>query len=78
MHVTKGIPVVFFFNLFTLFLQEHLEQLVRDNEQLKAEVKELLNSSALEVESRNQGRCLFTSILLKNEFKYIPKNNEMF
>ncbi|XP_013888016.1 golgin subfamily A member 2 isoform X4 [Austrofundulus limnaeus] len=35
--------------------QEHLEQLVRDNEQLKTEVKELLNSSALKVESRNQG-----------------------
>ncbi|XP_017263365.1 golgin subfamily A member 2 isoform X6 [Kryptolebias marmoratus] len=35
--------------------QEHLEQLVRDNEQLKAEVKELLTSSALETVSRNQG-----------------------
>ncbi|XP_037548131.1 golgin subfamily A member 2 [Nematolebias whitei] len=35
--------------------QEHLEQLVRDNEHLKAEVKELLNSSALETLSRNQG-----------------------
>ncbi|XP_041826420.1 golgin subfamily A member 2 isoform X3 [Melanotaenia boesemani] len=35
--------------------QEHLEQLVRDNEQLKAEVKELLNSSALVTSSRDQG-----------------------
>ncbi|XP_074546259.1 golgin subfamily A member 2 isoform X1 [Halichoeres trimaculatus] len=34
--------------------QEHLELLVRDNEQLKAEVKELLNSSALD-SSRDQG-----------------------
>ncbi|XP_030598456.1 golgin subfamily A member 2 isoform X6 [Archocentrus centrarchus] len=35
--------------------QEHLEQLVRDNEQLKAEVKELLNSSALMTSPRDQG-----------------------
>ncbi|XP_073333703.1 golgin subfamily A member 2 isoform X2 [Pagrus major] len=35
--------------------QEHLELLVRDNEQLKAEVKELLNSSALASTSRDQG-----------------------
>ncbi|XP_072228614.1 golgin subfamily A member 2 isoform X7 [Leuresthes tenuis] len=35
--------------------QEHLEQLVSDNEQLKAEVKELLNSSALMTSSRAQG-----------------------
>ncbi|XP_041666358.1 golgin subfamily A member 2 isoform X2 [Cheilinus undulatus] len=35
--------------------QEHLELLVRDNEQLKAEVKELLNSSALSPSSRDQG-----------------------
>uniref|UniRef100_A0A1A8ESA5 Golgi autoantigen, golgin subfamily a, 2 n=2 Tax=Nothobranchius korthausae TaxID=1143690 RepID=A0A1A8ESA5_9TELE len=35
--------------------QEHLEQLVRDNQQLKTEVKELLNSSALETLSRDQG-----------------------
>uniref|UniRef100_A0A8C6PHU6 Golgin A2 n=1 Tax=Nothobranchius furzeri TaxID=105023 RepID=A0A8C6PHU6_NOTFU len=34
--------------------QEHLEQLVRDNQQLKTEVKELLNSSALET-FRDQG-----------------------
>ncbi|XP_005720520.1 golgin subfamily A member 2 isoform X4 [Pundamilia nyererei] len=34
---------------------EHLEQLVRDNEQLKAEVKELLNSSALMTSPRDQG-----------------------
>lgn len=36
-------------------LQEHLELLARDNEQLKAEVKELLNSSALASTSRDQG-----------------------
>ncbi|XP_075311419.1 golgin subfamily A member 2 isoform X3 [Odontesthes bonariensis] len=35
--------------------QEHLEQLVSDNEHLKAEVKELLNSSALMTSSRDQG-----------------------
>ncbi|XP_040013122.1 golgin subfamily A member 2 isoform X2 [Xiphias gladius] len=35
--------------------QDHLEQLVRDNEQLKAEVKELLNSSGLATSSRDQG-----------------------
>uniref|UniRef100_A0A8C5D7G4 Golgin subfamily A conserved domain-containing protein n=1 Tax=Gouania willdenowi TaxID=441366 RepID=A0A8C5D7G4_GOUWI len=35
--------------------QDHLEQLVNDNEQLKAEVKELLNSSALMSSSRDQG-----------------------
>ncbi|XP_022053653.1 golgin subfamily A member 2 isoform X3 [Acanthochromis polyacanthus] len=35
--------------------QEHLEQLVKDNEQLKAEVKELLNSSALVTSTRDQG-----------------------
>ncbi|KAM4533034.1 golgin subfamily A member 2 isoform 3-T3 [Fundulus diaphanus] len=35
--------------------EEHLEHLVRDNEQLKAEIKELLNSSALVTTSRDQG-----------------------
>ncbi|XP_067340146.1 golgin subfamily A member 2 isoform X5 [Channa argus] len=35
--------------------QDHLEQLVRDNEQLKAEVRELLNSSALSSSPRDQG-----------------------
>ncbi|XP_054896430.1 golgin subfamily A member 2 isoform X2 [Poeciliopsis prolifica] len=35
--------------------EKHLEHLVRDNEQLKAELKELLNSSALVVTSRDQG-----------------------
>ncbi|XP_047426168.1 golgin subfamily A member 2 isoform X2 [Mugil cephalus] len=35
--------------------QEHLQQLVQDNEQLKAEVKELLSSSALVSVSRDQG-----------------------
>uniref|UniRef100_A0A1A7WXG0 Golgi autoantigen, golgin subfamily a, 2 n=1 Tax=Iconisemion striatum TaxID=60296 RepID=A0A1A7WXG0_9TELE len=35
--------------------QEHFEQLVRDNQQLKTEVTELLNSSALQTLSRDQG-----------------------
>uniref|UniRef100_A0A8C3FZU0 Golgin A2 n=1 Tax=Cyclopterus lumpus TaxID=8103 RepID=A0A8C3FZU0_CYCLU len=35
--------------------QEHLEMLVKDNDQLKAEVKELLNSSTLVTSSRDQG-----------------------
>ncbi|XP_029024312.1 golgin subfamily A member 2 isoform X2 [Betta splendens] len=35
--------------------QDHLEQLVRDNEQLKSEVRELLNSSALSTSPRHQG-----------------------
>uniref|UniRef100_A0A8C6SU66 Golgin A2 n=1 Tax=Neogobius melanostomus TaxID=47308 RepID=A0A8C6SU66_9GOBI len=35
--------------------QDHLEQLVQDNEQLKTEVKELLNGSALASPSRDQG-----------------------
>ncbi|XP_059213804.1 golgin subfamily A member 2 isoform X2 [Centropristis striata] len=35
--------------------QDHLELLVKDNEQLKAEVKDLLNSSALAMTSRDQG-----------------------
>uniref|UniRef100_A0A3Q3KCY8 Golgin subfamily A conserved domain-containing protein n=1 Tax=Monopterus albus TaxID=43700 RepID=A0A3Q3KCY8_MONAL len=35
--------------------QDHLEQLVKDNEQLKAEVRELLNSSALATSSIDQG-----------------------
>ncbi|XP_047228905.1 golgin subfamily A member 2 isoform X2 [Girardinichthys multiradiatus] len=35
--------------------EEHLQQLVRHNEQLKAEIKELVNSSALVMTSRDQG-----------------------
>nr|XP_057921024.1 golgin subfamily A member 2 isoform X2 [Doryrhamphus excisus] len=35
--------------------QEHLEQLVKDNEHLKVEVRELLNSSALAVTPRDEG-----------------------
>ncbi|KAM9841337.1 golgin subfamily A member 2 isoform 2-T2 [Aulostomus maculatus] len=35
--------------------QEHLEQVVRDNEHLKAEVKELINSSVLATSLRDQG-----------------------
>lgn len=35
--------------------QEHLEQLLRDNDQLKVEVQELLNSSALATPLRDQG-----------------------
>uniref|UniRef100_A0A3Q4GQS4 Golgin A2 n=1 Tax=Neolamprologus brichardi TaxID=32507 RepID=A0A3Q4GQS4_NEOBR len=42
--------------------QEHLEQLVRDNEQLKAEVKELLNSSALMTSPRDQGKLSVTDM----------------
>lgn len=37
-------------------LQEQLELLVRDNEQLKGEVRELLNSSALASSSLDHGR----------------------
>lgn len=47
---------------YCLFLQEHLEQLVRDNEQLKAEVKELLNSSALMTSPRDQGNLSVTDM----------------
>lgn len=43
-------------------MQEHLEQLVRDNEQLKAEVKELLNSSALMTSPRDQGKLSVTDM----------------
>ncbi|XP_018518429.1 golgin subfamily A member 2 isoform X2 [Lates calcarifer] len=35
--------------------QDHLQQLVRDNEQLRAEVRELLSSSALATSTRDQG-----------------------
>ncbi|XP_061554727.1 golgin subfamily A member 2 isoform X2 [Phycodurus eques] len=35
--------------------QEHLDHLVKDNEHLKAEVRELLNSSALRLASRDEG-----------------------
>ncbi|XP_036972722.1 golgin subfamily A member 2 isoform X1 [Acanthopagrus latus] len=60
--------------------QEHLQLLVRDNEQLKAEVKELLNSSALASTSRDQGDGVesqslqespkkSTSIVIPNDFE---------
>lgn len=39
-----------------VLLQEQLEVLVRDNEQLKSEVRELLNSSALALSSLDHGR----------------------
>lgn len=45
----KGISVC-------LLLQEQLELLVRDNEQLKTEVRELLNSSALASSSFDHGK----------------------
>lgn len=45
----KGISVC-------LLLQEQLELLVRDNEQLKSEVRELLNSSALASSSLDRGK----------------------
>lgn len=40
-----------------LLPQEQLEVLVRDNEQLKSEVRELLNSSALASSSLDHGRA---------------------
>lgn len=47
-----------------LLLQEHLEQLLRDNDQLKVEVQELLNSSALATPLRDQGKiCPLTTQL---------------
>lgn len=46
-----------------------MEQLVRDNEQLKAEVKELLNSSGLATSSRDQGKMsLFTDVLVHSPY----------
>lgn len=45
----KGISVC-------LLLQDQLELLVRDNEQLKSEVRELLNSSALASSSLDRGK----------------------
>lgn len=47
------------FEWLCLPLKDQLEFLVRDNEQLKAEVKELLNSSALASSSRDQGEILY-------------------
>uniref|UniRef100_A0A665WK84 Golgin subfamily A conserved domain-containing protein n=1 Tax=Echeneis naucrates TaxID=173247 RepID=A0A665WK84_ECHNA len=44
--------------------QDHLDQLVRDNEQLKAEVKELLSSSVLATSPRDQGMILFHITLI--------------
>lgn len=38
------------------FSQERLDQLARDNEQLKTEVQELLNSSSLNTSLRDQGK----------------------
>ncbi|XP_020563301.1 golgin subfamily A member 2 isoform X3 [Oryzias latipes] len=46
--------------------QEHLEKLVRDNEELKAEVMELLNSSALMSSSRDQGDGIESQSLQEN------------
>uniref|UniRef100_A0A8C9YPF1 Golgin A2 n=1 Tax=Sander lucioperca TaxID=283035 RepID=A0A8C9YPF1_SANLU len=50
-------------------LKQHMELLVKDNEQLKAEVKELLNSSALATSSRDQGKVVyyyyFTNLFLE-------------
>lgn len=58
---TSGIPACAskkrFDFLFSFYIQEHLEKLVRDNEELKAEVMELLNSSALMSSSRDQGKA---------------------
>uniref|UniRef100_A0A3P8PHK9 Golgin subfamily A conserved domain-containing protein n=1 Tax=Astatotilapia calliptera TaxID=8154 RepID=A0A3P8PHK9_ASTCA len=52
--------------------QEHLEQLVRDNEQLKAEVKELLNSSALMTSPRDQGDGVESQSLQESPTKSSP------
>ncbi|XP_006789030.1 golgin subfamily A member 2 isoform X4 [Neolamprologus brichardi] len=51
---------------------EHLEQLVRDNEQLKAEVKELLNSSALMTSPRDQGDGVESQSLQESPTKSSP------
>ncbi|KAA8584539.1 hypothetical protein FQN60_008324 [Etheostoma spectabile] len=52
--------------------QEHMELLVRDNEQLKAEVKELLNSSALATSSRDQGDGVESQSLQESPEKSSP------
>ncbi|XP_042364747.1 golgin subfamily A member 2 isoform X3 [Plectropomus leopardus] len=49
--------------------QEHLEMLVKDNEQLKAEVKELLNSSALASSPRDQGDGVESQSLQESQEK---------
>ncbi len=41
-------------------LQEKLKLLVRDNEELKTEVQELLNSSVLNTSHRDDGESRFT------------------
>lgn len=51
--------------------QEHLDQLVKDNDQLKTEVKELLNSSALMMSSRDEGDGV-ESLSLKESPKESP------
>uniref|UniRef100_A0A667YXX2 Golgin A2 n=1 Tax=Myripristis murdjan TaxID=586833 RepID=A0A667YXX2_9TELE len=56
--------------------QERLEQLVRDNEQLKAEVHELLNSSALASSSRDQGNTLSLSCLSSFHFPLFSLQEE--
>lgn len=43
--------------------QDQLELLVKDNEQLKFEVRELLNSSTLASSSRDQGEITFYCII---------------
>ncbi|XP_028457870.1 golgin subfamily A member 2 isoform X1 [Perca flavescens] len=52
--------------------QEHMELLVKDNEQLKAEVKELLNSSALATSSRDQGDGVESQSLQESPEKSSP------
>ncbi|KAF7657084.1 hypothetical protein LDENG_00031830 [Lucifuga dentata] len=49
--------------------QEHLEHLVRDNEQLKAEVKELLSSSVLATPPRDQGDGVESQLLQESPVK---------
>lgn len=61
-------------------LQEKLELLVRDNEQLKSEVRELLNSSALASSSLDHGRMEngFLSRQNNTQLPFIPKDlNQM-
>lgn len=52
------------YDLLCLPLQDHLQQLVSDNEQLKAEVRELLNSSALSTSPRHEGEVYLLTLLL--------------
>lgn len=56
-------------------LQEQLELLVQDNEQLKTEVRELLNSSALASSSLDHGR-METNFLSRQNNTQLPIINK--